>query len=323
MGLRKYRKLATISTNIQKAVELLTQGQVIGFPTETVYGLAGNALDTKAVAQIFQVKNRPTFDPLIVHTSSIGRIESYVDSLPHAARKLAQTFMPGPLTLLLPKATVIPDLVTAGLHTVAIRVPKHPQALALLEALPFPLAAPSANPFGYISPTTAQHVQQQLGMAIPYILNGGACEVGIESTIIGFEAQQAVVYRKGGLAIEDIEAVVGSVLVQEHSTSNPKAPGMLKSHYAPRKPFVLIKPQQTINNPETAAYLGFDAFHPQLPQENQLLLSPKRSLTEAAQNLFGYLRALDSLLVSTIYGSLLPEQNIGRAINDRLRRAGA
>ncbi|MES2733756.1 MAG: L-threonylcarbamoyladenylate synthase, partial [Bacteroidota bacterium] len=186
---------ARIGTNISHAIDLLQQGEVVAIPTETVYGLAGNALNTKAVARIFSVKNRPTFDPLIIHTNSLEKVLQFVDEMPAQAKTLAQACWPGPLTLLLPRKDSIPDLVTSGLDTVAVRIPNHSLTLSLLEALEFPLAAPSANPFGYISPTTAEHVYNQLGKKIPYILDGGPCLVGIESTIVGFEDGEPTIYR--------------------------------------------------------------------------------------------------------------------------------
>ncbi len=294
-------------------------------PTETVYGLAGNALNTDAVTKIFEVKNRPTFDPLIIHTNSIERIKDYVVAIPLKAQLLAEKFMPGPLTLLLQKKEIIPDLVTSGLDSVAVRIPKHSLALELLQNLDFPLAAPSANPFGYISPTTAQHVDNQLGSKIKYVLNGGECNIGIESTIIGFFEDEAIIYRKGGLSIEDIEKLIGKVKVNEHSSSNPKAPGMLKSHYAPS---VKLKVESSIlkvseNVLKKTGFLGFDIFHPQIPLENQLLLSPSRDFKEAAKNLFAYMRQLDLMDIEEIHAILLPEIDLGRAINDRLRRAAS
>ncbi|MCU0325240.1 MAG: L-threonylcarbamoyladenylate synthase [Spirosomaceae bacterium] len=310
--------MAIIDKNIELAIEVLNNGDVVGIPTETVYGLAANALDVDAVTKIFEVKNRPTFDPLIIHTSSIDRISDFVTEVPLKAIVLAQKFMPGPLTLLLPKKSIIPDLVTSGLDNVAVRIPNHPLTLKLLNSLEFPLAAPSANPFGYISPTTALHVEAQLGDKIKYILDGGECNVGIESTIIGFVDDEVVVYRKGGLAIELIEEVVGDVRSEAHSTSNPQAPGMLKSHYSPRKKFVISEEMQ-LN--ERIAFLGFKNYLAGIPTENQLLLSPKGDFAEAAKNLFSYLRKLDAMDIDLIYGEYLPEIDLGRAINDRLRRA--
>jgi L-threonylcarbamoyladenylate synthase len=313
--------MSIIGKDIREAIRLLDVNEVIGFPTETVYGLAGNAFSVEAVTKIFEVKNRPTFDPLIVHTSSIERISGFVREIPVKAQLLAEKFMPGPLTLLLPKKENISDLVTAGLETVAVRIPNHPLALELLQKLDFPLAAPSANPFGYISPTSAQHVDSQLGNKIQYILDGGECRVGIESSIIGFsEDDEIVVYRKGGLAIEDIEAIVGKVRIEEHSSSNPQAPGMLKSHYAPKTQLIIDK---LINDNCNVGYLGFNKFHPNIVIENQLLLSPTGDLNEAAKNLFAYMRLLDARGFEKIYTKLLPEIGLGRAINDRIKRATA
>jgi L-threonylcarbamoyladenylate synthase len=315
--------MAIIGSDIQQAKLFLSKGEVVGIPTETVYGLAGNAFDIEAVSKIFEVKNRPTFDPLIVHTNSIQRLTEFVQYIPEKAQLLAQKFMPGPLTMLLPKHESIPDLVTSGLDTVAVRIPNHPLTLALLAQLDFPLAAPSANPFGYISPTSAQHVAQQLGDKIPYILDGGECQVGIESTIVGFENDEVIVYRKGGLAIEEIEKVVGKVSVISHSSSNPKAPGMLKSHYAPRKQMFILDNNNLKNEvrKDRIGYLSFQKYNIDLPQNNQLILSKSGSYREAAKNLFAYMRALDAMDIDKIYVELLPEQDLGIAINDRLRRA--
>ncbi|GAB3325535.1 L-threonylcarbamoyladenylate synthase [Larkinella ripae] len=315
--------MAQVGTDVQKAKEFLEQGEVIGLPTETVYGLAGNALDPDAVLEIFRVKNRPSFDPLIVHTDSIAKVETFVRSFPEKARQLGERFWPGPLTILLPKQSLIPDLVSSGLETVAVRIPNHPLALQLLSELDFPLAAPSANPFGYISPTTARHVADQLGHQIPYVLDGGSAQVGIESTIIGFSDDRPVVYRLGGMTLEKLEAVVGKVAVRSHSTSNPKAPGMLSSHYAPRKPLLLKKPAEILATypPERVGALQFDEITRLLPAENQQILSLSGDLSEAAKNLFAAMRTLDSLDIDVIAAELLPETGLGRAINDRLRRA--
>jgi L-threonylcarbamoyladenylate synthase len=314
--------MATIGKDIDEAVRLLNADEVIGIPTETVYGLAGNALSTEAVAKIFEVKNRPSFDPLIIHTNSIDRFSDYISVIDQRVYALAEKFMPGPLTLLLPRKAIIPDLVTSGLDNVAIRIPQHPLTLELLGKLSFPLAAPSANPFGYISPTKASHVNKQLGNSIKYILDGGDCQVGIESTIIGFEDEEVIIYRKGGLPIEAIEAVVGKVKVIEHSSSNPLAPGMLKSHYAPVKQFRILEENTSLDiNQNMVGYLGFKAYHPDIPLRNQLLLSPDGDFKQAARNLFAYMRQLDAMDIDLIYTSLLPEKDLGRAINDRIRRA--
>lgn len=313
--------MAQLGTDKAIAKAFLEAGNVVGIPTETVYGLAGNALNPDAVLTIFRVKNRPSFDPLIVHTDSFTKLDQFVTDIPDRAYQLAETFWPGPLTLLLPKRSLIPDLVTAGLPSVAVRIPNHPLTLDLLRSLDFPLAAPSANPFGYISPTTAQHVADQLGEQVPYILDGGPAGVGIESTIIGFDDNEATVFRLGGMALEQIESIIGPVLVRTHSTSNPKAPGMLSSHYAPRKPLILLPPGATPEPGERVGTLAFRELFGGIRADNQRILSPTGDLNEAAKNLFAHLRALDNLPVDVIYAEPLPNEGLGWAMNDRLRRA--
>ena len=310
-----------IGIDVHIAKSFLEKGELVAIPTETVYGLAGNAFDVQAVAKIFAVKNRPTFDPLIVHTYHLSQIEQFVSEFPFKAQVLAQHFWAGAMTLLLPKKDLIPDLVTAGLPTVAIRIPQHQLTLTLLESLPFPLAAPSANPFGYISPTTAQHVAAQLGEKIPYILDGGSCQIGIESTIIGFENDDVIIYRLGGVSVEAIEKVIGKVLVKTHSSSNPNAPGRLESHYAPKKSLYLDKAILQKFAPEEIGVLTFSEYLPHIPQANQYILSAKRDFIEAAQNLFSMMRSLDAMPIKVIFAETLPEESLGRAINDRLRRA--
>lgn len=314
--------MAEIGTDLQRAKEILQRGDVVAIPTETVYGLAGNALNSEAVARIFETKKRPAFDPLIIHVPSISRAKEYIVHIPDAAHKLTSRFWPGPLTLVLEKKDIIPDLVTAGLNTVGIRCPDHPLTRSLLESLEFPLAAPSANPFGYVSPTTAKHVNDQLGEHIEYILDGGACEVGIESTIVGFEDNKPVVYRVGGLKIEDIESVIGPVQVQAHSTSNPKAPGQLKSHYAPGKKVIIGKLDDLLQRYPSHTS-GILTFTKDFNSPHQFILSPTGSFQEAAQNLFKALRLFDEMPIDVVLAELLPEEGLGRAINDRLRRAAA
>jgi L-threonylcarbamoyladenylate synthase len=312
--------MATIGKDINKAKELLERGELVAIPTETVYGLAGNALDSEAVTKIFQVKERPQFDPLIVHVPDLDHAEKYTVSIPPLARTLASNFWPGPLTFLLQKRAIIPDLVTSGLDTVGIRCPDHPLTRELLRELPFPLAAPSANPFGYVSPTTPMHVQDQLGEKIQYILDGGACDVGIESTIVGFDGDDVIVYRAGGLSIEAIEKIAGRVQVQTHSVSNPKAPGQLKSHYAPRKKVIVGDIPTLLKQYPDSGVLSFSYDH---QRPHQYILSSRASIEEAARNLFTALRILDKLPVNTIVTEFVPNEGLGRAINDRLRRAAA
>ncbi len=312
-----------IGNDIEYAAELLSGGELVAIPTETVYGLAGNAFNSRAVSRIFAVKERPSFDPLIVHTSSADQIPDLVSELPKQAELLINKFMPGPLTVLLKKRAIIPDLVTSGLERVAIRIPKHPLTLKLLSQLDFPLAAPSANPFGYISPTTAQHVEDQLGNKIPYILDGGQATVGLESTIVGFENGKAIIYRKGGLSIDAIRAVIGDVYVREFSTSNPATPGMLISHYAPGAPVILGTIPALIKkySHKKLGTISLNTLVDSIPRERQLILSERQDMEEAARNLFAGMRYLDRLHLDLIIAELVPEKGLGLAINDRLRRA--
>ncbi len=310
----------TTGYDLTKAAELLKAGELVAIPTETVYGLAANALDPDAVLKIFEAKKRPGFDPLIVHAGSFDAIRDFVGTIPPAAHRLGEFFWPGPLTVLLPKKPVIPDLVTSGLDTVAVRIPSHPLTTKLLELLDFPLAAPSANLFGHVSPTRAAHVKDQLDGKVAYILDGGDCGVGLESTIVGFpENELPTIYRLGGIPVEEIEEVIGKVSVRPHSSSNPLAPGMLKSHYAPRKPLFIRNDIQDF--PENASYLRFSDYLPGIPENRQLVLSREKDLRVAARNLFAALRVLDSNASSSIIAELLPDQGLGRAVNDRLRRA--
>ncbi len=315
--------MAEIGQDIFKCKEILEKGGLVAIPTETVYGLAANALNPDAVAKIFKAKDRPSFDPLIVHTDSLEKLKSFTTSLPLDFELLLRKFSPGPLTLLLPKRESISDLVTSGLPRVAVRIPNHELSLSLLKSIDFPLAAPSANPFGYISPTTAEHVNKQLGDKIDYILDGGPCSVGLESTIIGYEGEQITVYRKGGLAIEQIESVVGTVDVLDYSSSNPAAPGMLKSHYAPNKKVLLLPEGNKISLRERYGILRYSEYSVDTKKDSQFVLTEKKDLIEAAQNLFKGLRHLDGLDIDTIYLELVPDEGIGRAINDRLKRAAA
>lgn len=311
--------MAEIGTDIEKAKRLLEQDELVAIPTETVYGLAGNALSKPAAAKIFSVKDRPQFDPLIVHVSDLTKAKAYVSEIPEQAQILADTFWPGPLTILLRKKNIIPDLVTSGLETVGIRCPNHPLTHELLKALSFPLAAPSANPFGYVSPTNPQHVQEQLGNKIQYILDGGICTVGIESTIIGFD-NTPVVYRLGGLSLESIEKTIGKVNLMTHSSSNPKAPGQLKSHYAPTKKVFLGQIEELLQQ-YPAHEAGILTFQKDFNSPFQFVLSPSGNLDEAAQNLFEALRSFDKMPVDVILAEPVPNVGLGRAINDRLQRA--
>lgn len=311
-------------TDLFRAIQLLEAGEVVAIPTETVYGLAANAFSETAVLKIFEAKKRPRFNPLIVHFADETAAFEAVENIPENARRLAEKFWPGPLTLLLPKKAPIPDLITAGSPRVAVRVPAHPLFRKLLAHLPFPLAAPSANLFTTISPTTAAHVAQGLSGRIPYILDGGQSSVGLESTIIGFgDKDEPILYRAGGIAREAIEAFLGiSVVLQNQPENHPVAPGQLRSHYAPRKPlyFGASLPELIqLSGTQDVAIISFSQrFSGNFPQ---FLLSPTGNLTEAAQNLFAALHWANQQSVAAILAEAVPEGGIGAAINDRLRRA--
>lgn len=317
--------MATIGKDLQMAADILSANELIAIPTETVYGLAANAYSPQAVAKVFQTKNRPSFNPLILHTCDLQRVQQFVREIPAKAELLAREFWPGPLTMLFYKKTVVPDIVTAGLPRVAVRIPQHPVTLQLLQRLSFPLAAPSANPFGYISPTRPEHVNAQLGGKIKYILDGGPCQVGIESTIVGFEGDQVVIYRLGGLSLEAIEKVVGEVEKLPHSSSQPQSPGMLKSHYAPGKKVVIGNIEQLLSKfgNQQVATLSLQKSFSDLPAGHQVILSPEGDLQEAAAGLFEALRYLDNLPITHIFAEPMPDHGLGRAINDRLKRAAA
>ncbi len=317
--------MSEIGQNIEKAKYLLENGNLVAIPTETVYGLAANALDEDAVLKIFDAKKRPHFDPLIVHIKGKEDLNIYARRVPEPAIRLANTFWPGPLTLLLPKSNLISDLVTSGSDLVGLRIPSHPLTLSLLKQLSFPLAAPSANPFGYISPTTAQHVYEQLSDNVSYILDGGACQIGLESTIIGFEDDQAVLMRLGGIAIEDLEKICWKLKINLNQSSNPLAPGQLKSHYAPKKPLMLgnIGNLLKIRTEQSIGVISFKTKYEGTAIAKQWILSEKGDLHEAASNLFKMLREADKENIELILGEYVPDEGLGLAINDRLKRAAA
>jgi L-threonylcarbamoyladenylate synthase len=312
-----------IDKDIQEAARFLITGKVVAIPTETVYGLAANALDVGAVVKIFEAKNRPFFDPLIVHTHSIEEVYKLVEEIPFQLLALAKNFWPGPLTLLLPKKDIIPDLVTAGLSTVGVRIPEQEDTLKLLKQLNFPLAAPSANPFGYVSPTSAKHVFDQLEGKIPYILDGGECKVGLESTIVGMQNDLVTIFRIGGLSLESIEEIVGKVNINIHQGDNPAAPGMLSAHYATQKPIIVGNILENSRNYE-ASKIGIISFKNQfstIDTKYCYTLSVNGNLGEAAQRLFAVMRTLDNSDIEVILTEEFPNEGLGKAINDRLKRA--
>lgn len=309
-----------IGSDIETARNFLMHDQLVAIPTETVYGLAGNALKDEVLVKIFEVKKRPLFDPLIVHFAQKNDIKKYVKEIPPLAEKLMDTFWPGPLTILLPKRKNISDLVTAGLPEVGVRVPNHESTLLLLRTLPFPIAAPSANPFGYISPTSATHVEKQLGSEIPYILEGGATEVGIESTVVRVEDQKIHILRTGGITAEMLSAFSNNITTEDHSSSSPASPGLLSSHYAPRKPFKVGSIEELIGA-YSGVKIGVLSFSQTYSCHLNKVLSAHESLTEAARNLFAMLRELDESDCEMVIGEFVPNEGLGIPINDKLKRA--
>jgi L-threonylcarbamoyladenylate synthase len=310
---------------IHRAVQLLRAGEIIGLPTETVYGLAGDGLNPAALAQIFEAKQRPLFDPLILHAPDASGALRLAASIPEMARRCAEIFWPGPLTLVLPKQSFVPDLATSGLPNVALRVPAHPVAQALLREFGGPLAAPSANRFGRISPTDAEAVRAELGDAVPLILDGGPCAVGVESTVLDLSGDGPVLLRAGGVSIEDLEEIVGPIKRARPVDENPAAPGQLRHHYAPRKPLRLVSSAALIPDSPEAGRLVFGAV--KIPEDFSGVvenLSHAGDLREAATNFFRALRRLDDdARVTVIYATPLPAQGLGVAINERLERAGS
>lgn len=310
---------------IADAARRIRAGGLVALPTETVYGLGANALDPRAAARIFEAKQRPFFDPLIVHVPDLTAARALVTMIPENAVQLAERFWPGPLTLVLEKQTVVPDIVTAGLPTVAIRVPAHPVALALLRAAGCPIAAPSANPFGRISPTTAEHVREQLGDKVDLILDGGPCRVGVESTVLSLVETTPVLLRHGGVPVEELEAVIGPIAIGNSSADDApqQGPGMLTQHYAPRTPLEIVADWSKVSGGPDVGVLTLHECERAREFGAVEVLSRAGDLTEAAANLFAAMRRLDARGLRVILAEPAPETGLGRAINDRLRRAAA
>ena len=302
--------------DIQAAAAEIRQGELIAFATETVYGLGGDASNDRAVAAIYEAKGRPSFNPLIIHVPSLAIAREYVEFTPLAER-LAQKFWPGALTLVLPRRKGCPVslLASAGLDTLAIRVPGHRLALEFLTACDRPIAAPSANPSGGISPTTVHHVASGLEGRIAGILDGGSCAIGVESTVVGFHEGSPVLLRPGGISLELLESCSGPVRIHQGDGSTP-SPGMLQSHYAPN---AAVRLNATSKMPGEA-YIAFGRDYDQIADVN---LSLTGDLTEAASLLFSALHLMDEMNFSRIAVGPIPDIGLGRAINDRLRRAAA
>ncbi len=318
---------ASDSEAIRIAAKIIQTGGLVGFPTETVYGLGCDAMNENAAAKVFEAKRRPKFDPLIVHVVTRKQLGIVVSSLSSRTEQLLEAFWPGPLTLVLPKQPSVPDLVTAGLTTVAVRMPNHPVAQALLRESETPIAAPSANPFGYVSPTTAQHVSDGLGSNVDLILDGGPCSVGVESTIVSLVDETPELLRPGSITIEQLNAVIGPVRRSSSVTENPVAPGQLSRHYATRTPVTILASAESrpmLKDDERAGLLTFSETNASDTCFAAVeVLSPSGNLQEAACHLFATLRQLDRLDLDRIYVEPCAEEGLGLAIMDRLRRCAA
>ena len=311
---------------ITRAADRLRRGGVVAFPTETVYGLGANAFDRNAIAKVFQLKGRPRFDPLIVHVEDVDRVPQLVGCFSEQAQRLARAFWPGSLSIVLPKHRRVPDLVTAGLPTVAVRVPDHDLARQLIEQAATAIAAPSANRFGSVSPTTADHVRAEFGERIDLVLDGGPCHRGVESTVISL-VDQPTLLRPGGIEVEAIEQVVGPLAIAGLSSDSRSlpSPGMLRRHYAPRTPMRLVDVVDLGLRQRPELRVGLLLFVPRRDQDLDgfaavEVLSSRADLAEAAANLFAALRRLDAASLDSIIAERVPDQGLGRAINDRLMR---
>ncbi|MFF5172384.1 L-threonylcarbamoyladenylate synthase [Micromonospora sp. NPDC000089] len=310
-------------TGIAEAAAVLRAGGLVAFPTETVYGLGANALDARAAARIFEAKARPSFDPLITHLADAADLPMLVGPVAPAVTRLAERFWPGPLTLIVDRPVGIPPIVTSGLDTMAVRVPDEASARALIRAAGVPVAAPSANRFGQLSPTRAEHVVRGLGAAVDLVLDGGSTRCGIESTIVDARGDRPVVLRLGALPVEELTDVVGPVSVRSGTSGQPVAPGTLAAHYAPRTPLRVVgDAEPAAGDGARVGYLAFRAA----PADGYAaveVLSATGDVTEAAARLFDALHRLDAAGVTEIVAESAPEVGVGRAINDRLRRAAA
>ncbi|MEW2304350.1 L-threonylcarbamoyladenylate synthase [Streptomyces sp. NPDC006655] len=319
-------RVTATTTDIETAAGVLRAGGLVALPTETVYGLGANAEDPAAVARIFQVKGRPPSHPLIVHIGGADHLDDWVEEVPATARLLAGNFWPGPLTLVLRRGRRVPLEATGGLETVAVRVPDHPVALALLSAFGGGITAPSANRFGSVSPTTADHVRAELGDAVDVVLDGGSCGVGVESTIVDVTGATPTILRPGGVTREDLEAVLGYA-IETPATSHVRVPGQHPSHYAPSARVVLVDPEKVADEAQLAQEQGHQVgilLPPSLadtPVKAHAVVPVPASLPGYARALYGFLRELDQRGCDLIVASLPVEEGLGLAIANRLRRA--
>ena len=308
-------------TSVSEAARLLKDGEVVAIPTETVYGLAGNAFEPKALAKIFAAKERPTFDPLIVHIADIAQLTDIAKDIPDSAYKLAEAYWPGPMTIILPKKDCIPDLCTSALPSVAVRFPSHPIAQAIIKESGLPLAAPSANLFKHVSPTTAEHVAAQLADRIAGIVDGGPCSVGVESSIISLVGEPTVM-RPGAITPEMFKAILGEVKIKE-STSKPGqpmlAPGQCDTHYRPQVPLYYGEVPAGYTLPEHTVRIAFGTQAGPIPAT--VNLSATGDMVEATSKLYAFMHDLDKSEYDLILVDPIPNTGVGMALNDRLKRA--
>ena len=311
-----------IGTTIQEAIHLLKSGELVAIPTETVYGLAANGCNTAAVKKIYEAKNRPNSNPLILHFASIEKINPYVLDFPQELLNLANKFWPGPLTILLKKSELVPNEITANQELVAVRVPNHPLLNAILRELDFPLAAPSANLYGMVSPTKAEHVLQDLNGKIPYILDGGSCENGLESTIISLHEMKVVVYRLGSISLEDLTAEL-SYTPELKNTSEKQVitSGMVEHHYAPKTPFFFFDETIIDYSEKNNGFIFFKDQYSIIEDSNKIILSKSGDLKEAAANLYDAIIEMDKREFTALFIERLPDFGLGKTMNDRLNRS--
>jgi L-threonylcarbamoyladenylate synthase len=305
---------------VERAVRLLAEGEPVAFPTETVYGLGADAFNPAGVAKVFDLKKRPHFDPLIVHVSRKEMVRQVSLRVPERAQILMDQFWPGPLTIILDKAESVPDIVTAGLRTVGVRMPNHPVAANLIDRLGHPVAAPSANPFGYMSATRASDVARLFAGRLPLVLDGGPCAYGIESTIVSVpESGPLILHRHGSVSLEELEAVAGDVK-EKRPGEQCEAPGELPYHYAPLTPLVIVTGPEQIKIADSA-YLSFASPPRPVPSRAVRILSASGDIREAAVNFFSFLIELDQEKTEIIYAQKMVEKGLGRAMMERLRKA--
>ena len=313
--------LGTNLEDLKFAGKKIKEGKLVAIPTETVYGLGADAFNTEAVAKIFEAKKRPFFDPLIVHIADRDMLDKIAFVEGEKAEKMIKRFWPGPVTMIFKRKECVPDIITSGLETVAVRMPSNKYALEIIKNSTGAVAAPSANPFGYLSPTTAEHVADQLGTSVDYVVDGGKCMVGVESTIIDMTRDIPMVLRPGGLDPALIREEIGEIEIFNRSTVNPTAPGQLPNHYAPRVPLFIVEDFESVKDIKNKAALLLSSSDTDITFDKVEILSESGNLIEAASNLFESLHNLDKSGVDAIYVKRVADEGIGRAINDRLYKA--